>query len=292
MKKEILDNHALEIGFAVVAIILSVILYKFTSIIKGEVALVIGICATIVSIGIAIIKNHSSKVGNRLIDEFESRIGKYNDIFLHLSGLEGVALTHARKHIDDTAAKLKDIKEGKILLDQETYYDEIIECMRKAKTKSTIYAVNLIDSLRWSNDANQRRYLDENIKAAKRGVNIHRIFVIEKSNLSKDGGEERIENIKVHKDTENITLDIVWSEELTGFKSEIDDLVIFENPERRLYIDYPDPSNRTNVSHAFLYYFEDAVDNKFKIFNKLKNYVIQEEEMLNLLYNTGESGVE
>ncbi len=271
-KNKIIDEHFLEVLFAIIVIVLSIISTRFG--VNKNTALIVGICATLISINIAIIKMHVSIVSEKLMLQFEERIAKHNDLLQHISQLDGEALTCAKRHMDETASKLKDIKEGKIFLDQETYYEHINESMKNAASGSVVVAINCIDSLRWSKDANQVRYFKENINAAKRNVKIHRIFVIEKQNLIDDKEGDRVKNIKEHMDCDNIKIDIVWAEELIGFKSELEDMVIFQIPDRKLYVDFQDNPKRTNVSHAYLYLSEKAIDERLNVFKKLKNYRI------------------
>ncbi len=153
--------------------------------------------------------------------------------------------------------------------------------MRNISKNSKVIAINTIDSLRWIKDSNQTKYFDENIKAAKRGVKIHRIFLVEKESL-KD--IERINNIKQHMQEKNINIDIIIIEELRGFKSELEDIVIFDCPqERRLYIDYPDSSNRTNILYANLFICPEQIKIRYDIYKKLLNYTLPNKTLNKLL---------
>jgi hypothetical protein len=281
--KNFINDHMPAIIFGLCVITLSVISTKY-GVSKGT-AWIVAICTTLVSVSVIIIKKHITDVASDLLIKFEERIARYNDLISHVSKLEGIAHEHGKKIVDETISKLKEISDGKIFLDQETYYDHINKCMRETKKDSTVLALNCIDSLRWSKDAHQVRYLNENKKAAERGVKIHRIFLIEKSSLTNKDSEERIKNIEEHLNCTNIVTDIVWTEELTGFKTELEDMVIFNCSEERLYIDYPDISKRTDVSHAYLYLCKKTIGEKVSVFNKLHNYVLSDTELNKVLTN-------
>ena len=280
-KDNIFDSHMLEIVFSIIVIVLSIISTKYG--ISEETAWVVGICTTLVSISIVIIKKHITDVASELLTGFERRIAKDNDMIYHISSLDGVAFKYAKEILGDAGTKIKEIKDGKVFLNQETYYDHINQCMRDAKSGSTILALNCIDSLRWSKDARQVNYLIENIEAAKRGAKIHRIFLIDNLNTINEGSQERIDNIKKHLDCENIATDIVLTEDLAGFDSEIEDMVIFSCKEKRLYVDYPDNAKKTNISHAYLFLCEKDIAERCQIFKKLLNYKISDDEKIKFI---------
>ena len=275
-----LKEYTLEILLAFIAIGLSVFLdFKDVS---NTTEFIVTAFVVLVSASIAIIKEHISKTSEKAILSLRNEISKYIKTTQYLAELDGVAYSHAKNNMDEAMQKIREIKEGKIFLEQETYYEHLNDCMKTISKGSEIIAINSIDSIRWSNDSNQIRYFEENIKAAERGVKIHRIFIISKENL-KDS--ERMNNIKLHINQKNIEVDIVVSDELIGFKSELEDIVIFNcSSEKRLYIDYPDNSNRTNILYAYLFLSQREIENRIKVYKKLQNYAIPKSK-LNKLFN-------
>ena len=275
-----LKEYTLEILLAFIAIVLSVFLdFKDVS---NTTEFIVTAFVVLVSASIAIIKEHISKTSEKAILSLRNEISKYIKTTQYLADLDGVAYSHAKNNMDEAMQKIREIKEGKIFLEQETYYEHLNDCMKTISKGSEIIAINSIDSIRWSNDSNQIRYFEENIKAAERGVKIHRIFIISKENL-KDS--ERMNNIKLHINQKNIEVDIVVSDELIGFKSELEDIVIFNcSSEKRLYIDYPDNSNRTNILYAYLFLSQREIENRIKVYKKLQNYAIPKSK-LNELFN-------
>ena len=275
-----LKEYTLEILLAFIAIVLSVFLdFKDVS---NTTEFIVTAFVVLVSASIAITKEHISKTSEKAILSLRNEISKYIKTTQYLADLDGVAYNHAKNNMDEAIQKIREIKEGKIFLEQETYYEHLNDCMKTISKGSEIIAINSIDSIRWSNDSNQIRYFEENIKAAERGVKIHRIFIISKENL-KDS--ERMNNIKLHINQKNIEVDIVVSDELIGFKSELEDIVIFNcSSEKRLYIDYPDNSNRTNILYAYLFLSQREIENRIKVYKKLQNYAIPKSK-LNKLFN-------
>ena len=275
-----LKEYTLEILLAFIAIVLSVFLdFKGVS---NTTEFIVTAFVVLVSASIAITKEHISKTSEKAILSLRNEISKYIKTTQYLADLDGVAYNHAKNNMDEAIQKIREIKEGKIFLEQETYYEHLNDCMKTISKGSEIIAINSIDSIRWSNDSNQIRYFEENIKAAERGVKIHRIFIISKENL-KDS--ERMNNIKLHINQKNIEVDIVVSDELIGFKSELEDIVIFNcSSEKRLYIDYPDNSNRTNILYAYLFLSQREIQNRINVYKKLQNYAIPKNR-LNKLFN-------
>ena len=139
-------------------------------------------------------------------------------------------------------------------------------------------AISCLNSLRWSKDPRQEKYLNENKLAADRGVVIHRIFVLNKETLRQNEAKEIKANIREQIKHKGIKVDVVWSESLSGF-GEVEDWVYFSSPKKRLYIDYPDNSNRTHISHADLIYKEEIIDDKINDFRRLLSYVITENDI-------------
>lgn len=265
-----LKDYTLEIVLSLIAIVMNVRL-EFAGVTETT-EFIVTAFVVLVSASIAIVKEHITKTSEKLMLSLKNEISKHIKTTQYLAELDGVAYNHAKNNMDEAIQKIKEIKEGKIFLEQEAYYEHLNDCMKTVDKGSKVIAINSIDSVRWSHDSNQIRYFEENIKAAERGVKIHRIFIISKENL-KDS--QRINNIKLHVNQKNVEVDIVISEELIGFKSELEDIVIFDCPsEKRLYIDYPDNSNRTNILYAYLFLSQREIQNRIDVYKKLQNYAM------------------
>jgi hypothetical protein len=195
----------------------------------------------------------------------------------HISKMEGMPRVIALEILKETCEKLENISKGIIRLDQSTYYADIEECMKTATPGSEVQAINSLDSLRWSKNPRQARYLEANKKAASRGVKIHRIFVLRKSSLNDEGAEKKIENIREQLLQPGIEVDVVWLEQLNGFGL-IEDWVYFSHPEPKLYVDYADQADRTQVVHADLYIVNNDIERKKGGFRKLIAHAIDEKE--------------
>ena len=283
--KNIIDGHILEIAIAAIVIVLSIVSTAYE--VPKNIAWITGFFSFLVTISIIIIKKHVSKVANDLLTHFKNDISKYIPITKHLSELDGIALDHAEEYVNDALSRIEEICRGKIYLDQETYYQHLNDCLEQANENSRIIAINCIDTMRWSNDSNQIKYFNKNIEAADRGVKIHRVFLLNREDLT---NSEKIENIIKHNNHQNITVDIILAEELSGYHSEIDDIVIFDYPSKRLYIDFPDNSKRTSVSHAHLLLNDDVIDTKIRTYNKLMGYALPKEELNNIFATNTKNG--
>lgn len=277
-RKKFIDEHILEIAVAVIVIVLSIVSTVYE--VPKSIAWITGFFSFLVTVSIIIIKKHVSKVANNLLIHFKNDVSKYLSITKHLSELDGIAFDHAEEYVNEALVRVKEIHRGKIYLDQETYYQHLNDCLEQANDNSRIIAINCIDTMRWSNDSNQIKYFNKNMEAADRGVKIHRVFLLNREDLI---NREKIENIIKHNIHQNITVDIILAEELVGFHSEIDDIVIFDYPNKRLYIDFPDNSKRTSVSHAHLFINDDIINTKINIYNKLMSYALPKEELNSIL---------
>lgn len=280
MNKKI-NEYTLEIAIAFISILVSIIL-DINKQISPATALVIGMFSILLSISIAIIKEHISKVSNNSLLKLENNISKYISVTQHLSDLDGIAYKHAKSTMDKTISTIKDIKEGKIFLEQEEYYRYLTECMQTVPSGSKVIAINIIDSMRWSKEPTQIKYFDENKKASQRGVKIHRIFIIEEKSLE---DKSRVDSIKQHIEEENIDVDIIFTKNLKGFTRPLEDMVLFNCEEgQRLYIDYSDNINRTNILYANLFICPEQINYSYETYKLLLGQT-QKKEVLDKIFN-------
>jgi len=89
--------------------------------------------------------------------------------------------------ITDAVLKLENLLHNKETeeLTSSMYYDWIFKVFDRTSKGDSIKAVSIMDSLEWDeNDPNEVKFFEANVSAAKRGVKLERIFVMNKELLN------------------------------------------------------------------------------------------------------------
>jgi hypothetical protein len=90
-----------------------------------------------------------------------------------LTGIKSTVIATAR----DELVRLATEKSSGELSSGE-YYRWLLPMIGRAPTGSTIYAVSLMMSCEWDDSPSERLFIKANLDAAKRGVNVERIFIM------------------------------------------------------------------------------------------------------------------
>lgn len=81
-------------------------------------------------------------------------------------------------------------------LSSSAYYDWIFDTFDSTKSGDKIQAVSIMDTLEWDDSPEEKNFFKSNISAAKRNVNVDRVFVMKKSMLEE---ALKVDAIKAHK---------------------------------------------------------------------------------------------
>ena len=270
------QRHWLELSLAVIGILLTAGSTFFG--VPESVAWTVGISTALIAFSVAIVKEHVSAVGDDVVTSLTDDLDPSTRISAILASLDGELLTQGRNQLSETISRLEQLEKGIIHLDEPSYFDEAQRCMRAAEKGTEVYAINSIDSLRWSEDPRQRRYWAENQEATKRGALIHRIFVISRHSVINEFDSPRIKNICDQVSHPSLKTSVVWREELEKFGL-IEDWVYFSKPRQRLLIDFVDQADRTRVSHAHLILNSQELERRLHDFERLLNYAAHDDDL-------------
>lgn len=234
----------------------------------------VGIFTAFLSIATISIKEHSEKIAEGSTKEVIDQVGINNEIHELSSKLEGIAEEIANSAKKELLTLLQSIDKSIIPMDQATYYRHLDKCISKCEKNNTVIAISSIDSIEWWENHRQTHYLELNFKAAERGVNIERIFIIKREILKDKKSKEKLEAIYQQMRKDNFDIHIIWRSSLTQYKSRIEDWVYFKSPERCLFVNYADQTNTQEVIGADLFIGDDDIDRKLEDYKKLRGYAV------------------
>ena len=152
---------------------------------------------------------------------------------------------------------------GEIDLSPGHYYHALYSKIDNATSKSKVIAVATLPSLIWNGDPEQLDDLEKNLKAAERGVDIRRLFILPDDQWKQMGHVLRKQidkGINIH----------VGSPSLLGEFSRIEDMVIFKdtNPkESRAYLAELS-LNPNRIKKGRLILNEDIINDLINTFDK------------------------
>jgi hypothetical protein len=117
--------------------------------------------------------------------------------------------------VSDAIARLQQLAHQKRSdeLSTGTYYTWLLPMIEHAPKGSRIWAISMMLTIEWDDSPSERRFLELNMAAAKRGVHLERVFI-----LTREGLPELLNNpgVKAHAESPGtITPLVVFREELT-----------------------------------------------------------------------------
>lgn len=272
------QEHRTEILGGIALLFISAILPYLG--ISKDVAWFAGIMTVLLALTVAVIKDHLSTIVERLADHRISLHAKLSHTATLLSGLDGLPHQFGVALLDKAIRELEQIHIGTIPLDPSNYFHHLVDSMVDAPSGSVVLAVNCIDELRWTEDPREKKYLAENLEASTRGVKIQRLFIVDRKRLNETAGAGRIEVIKAQLENEHIDAHVVWRDTLLDENDLIKDWTLFLQPNRRLYLDFPDRIDGTRVAHATLVVSNELIEQYMSEFKVLSTYKISHDEFL------------
>lgn len=272
------QEHKIEIIGGLCLLLISVLLPKIG--ISTDVAWFAGITSVLLALTVAVLKEHLSLTIERLVDHRISINAKLSRTATLLSGIDGLAHQFGVSLLDGVIRDLEQIRLGTIPLDRSNYFQQLVNSMSEAPSKSVVLAVNCIDELRWLDDPRQTTYFEENVNASARGVRIQRLFIVDRKRLNDADGAGRIQIIKAQLEHKTIVAHVVWRDTLRFEDDIIKDWTLFSQPNERLYRDFPDRVDGTRVAHATLIVSPELIEKYREDFRALLNYKISPEEFL------------
>lgn len=258
------ERYRIEIALAAVSIIATIATALLDRRALEDAVIIDAVVGTLL-LCVGSIKAHATRVA-RILIKAERRTGaKTARIASILESLGGADFEHASQVVDSALERLERARDGFITLDPSTYFKWLIEEMTRAPQRSRVLAVSSISTLRWTDDPREAKYLQANIEACERQVEIHRIFLIHRSEMEGDTGAQ-IRRIVNHQKAHGISIEVVW---LADVSSELhEDFVLFDQ-SNVAYRDEHDPHDPTRVLKGERITNQHKVDEYRRNFQKL-----------------------
>src|ERR1700733_3196945 len=221
-------------GILAILLVGSTVLMEMRGTITEQTTWIIGIVTATIGITTVILKMHFSDTAASLAERcwhVESKVGHIGAI---LEGLSGKDFDHANSIVDEALQRLQKIPNGTIPLDETTYFFELMEALRTAQKGCQVLAVNSIDIARWEEDPRQKNWLRANADAIKRGITVHRIFLVENAELQNPNSTIRstlLEHVAC-----DVHVSVVRRADVHLGPDLHDDFVIFENNRSSLFV--------------------------------------------------------
>jgi len=152
---------------------------------------------------------------------------------------------------------------GEIYLSPGEYYHALYSEIDNANSQDEVLAVATLSSLIWKGDPEQQNYFEKNLKAAERGVNIRRLFILPDDQWKQMGPVLRKQidkGIKIR----------MASPSLLGEFLKIEDMVLFKDThskESRAYVTEP-AVNLRRIRRGRLILNEDIKNDLINTFDK------------------------
>jgi hypothetical protein len=213
--------------------------------------LTIDLLTAVFAAGVAVLKHHFTKTAKALCEREETIRHPGLLITDRLAALDGELLSHARAALRHACEEIDEIGRGRVPLDPREYYRTLRVALESSRRGTNMYAVSSIDALRWREDRNQVLWLECNIAAVKRGVLIHRVFILKKDQMASSEGQVimRLIEDQIRK---NIQVHAIWLEDILHEDPRLrDDFVLFPEAERA-FVDHHDPEEPMRIVSAEL----------------------------------------
>ncbi len=260
-------EYWLEIVLGLAGIVTGLVISRIAT---TDTAIIIGILMPVIAIAVAMIRMSIVRTLSHVQSKVLNVAATSREIVEKMADMDGIEFQHAKRQLDAFLKRLRDIHSGKIFLTMAEYFNVSLAGIGEHEGGDTIYAVNSKSGLRWKSDPQQQIYKDANFAAARRGVVIHRVFIINKQEGNSESLDELCEIIKEHFGKDNIHVYIVTHELLEGLGIIHEcDLVYLEKPFRQILEDYTDSKDPVRGSHAYILTKADEIDNKLKYFHEL-----------------------
>lgn len=214
-----------------------------------RVVVVIDICTALTAISVAIVKQHVTKTVRTWCEQYLAvqRVGlEFTNI---LADLGGERWTYARLTVERARDELEKIQQGRIPLEPREYYRELRLSLEGCESGDVVYAVSSFDPLRWREDRNQRRWLESNLAAVRKGVRIYRVFVLRRDQLASNQGDA-VRQLIAEQKHGGIDVHAIWVEDAIKEDRKLrDDFVVFPSA-KRVFVDYHDREEPMRVGSA------------------------------------------
>ena len=274
------ENHVAEV-------VLSLVVFAGTTVgmmlghLDRSAGLEIDLLTAVFCANVAILKQHFTKIARTLCDRDQAVRHAGLQVTDTLAALDGELKVHAKVALRRACEQIERIGQGIVQLDPREYYRTLRGTLDKSRRGSHVYAVSSIDAMRWKEDRNQLRWLEDNVAGVRRGVNLRRVFVLKKAQMASSQGDT-IRQLIAEQRKCNIDVHAVWLEDIMHEDPQLrDDFVLFWDAERA-FRDHHDPEESTRVLSAEMIMPPSLLLGEYRLaFEKLRDFWLDPSELDN-----------
>jgi hypothetical protein len=284
-QRSLFEEHWSEVLLSAILLIATTVAWIKGGV-KADTAEIIDVVTATLAIYVAILKGHFKRTADSLASRrnaLDSRTAEISSILAELSGSNH---DYAVPIVDSALDRLRLIPQGIVRLDRSAYYNELSSSLRMTKKGCHVSAVSSMSIDRWERDPRQIHYFEENLRAVKRGVAIHRVFIIDRSQMN-GSYSDKVREIIQEQQAAKITVYVVWRENIRHDPELYDDFVLF-NDSGIVYTDEPEKMDPTRVLGGCLVSNPKKVLKYKGVFQSLtETYCIDQSSLVGLLKPVG-----
>jgi hypothetical protein len=267
-RESLADRHRAEALLSLVSIAATTALAIDNRISKDTAIIVDAVTATL-ALSVAILKEYFARIAQSLSARerrLESRTGQIASILESL-GDPDPRFRYATVIVDSAIERLTLIPKGIFRLDPTDYFRELINVMICERSGAHVLAVNSMSIARFTDDPREGHYLQANIAAVKRGVSIHRIFLLDGSKMTGPEGDQ-VKGAIIQQREGGISVEIAWYQDIMHDRELHDDFVLFDD-SNVLFLDEYDRIDPTRVLRGEKISNPQYLDRYRKVFHTL-----------------------
>ena len=154
-------------------------------------------------------------------------------------------------------------------LDGARFYRYIDKFLNEAKRGDKIWAVSMLMPNEWNDDPQERKFRDDNISAAARGVDVERIFVFDFSSENELATNKNLQRYVLNKHVHSLAVDLsVAIRECPEVLKQIDN-GFFAVGDDKIFVDYLAEDGK---SRGYITFNKEVVKTYKMAYNKIKKY--------------------
>jgi len=264
--KSLVGEHWAESALAFVLIVGTSVAWANQRI-TADAAVVIDVITATLAIYVAILKAYFAGTVDELASHQENRDSRTGEISAILQELNGPSFDYATQIIDSALKDIRSIPKGELRLQASDYYRELSSTLRRLRKGCHVSAVSSLVIDRWEKDPRQKNYFHENEAAVKRGVSIHRVFIIGASQINNEHAP-LVKQVLMQHINAKIPVSVVWRESIMHDPELYDDFVMF-NEEKLVFTDELEKMDPTRVLAGYKIWNSGKVQNYRDVFKSL-----------------------
>jgi hypothetical protein len=286
-RSSIVEAHWPEVALSVVLLVATTLAWSRGRI-SADAVEIIDVITAALAIYIIALKHHIARTLESVTDHQGMVESRTNEISSILETLGGPNLDYAFEVVDGALDKLRPVPQGVMRLEPSTYYRRLADMLRSTKRGCHVSAVSSVSIDRWEKDPRQINYLQENLEAVKRGVEIRRVFLIDRPGES-GAYSEHVRQIISRQREAKIKCYIVWRDSIRHSPELYEDFVLFDEA-KIVFRDEHEKVDPTRVSVGFMITNEQRVQQYRDVFRSLSETYCADQKTVDALFVAHDAG--